>query len=87
MPGTLRHLGLRVQPRGQQLELACLDAPLLDPVEEVLEQGRGDSLAPNAGHGSDSVEAPGEALSKGGRFLRVADLGELLGQDAQLRGA
>ena len=70
----------------EQLEMAGIDASLLDPVEQVCEARRRHVLPPNARHRLDAVETAGEPLSEpsglgGTRRLRAA-----LPQDAELPG-
>lgn len=50
MPGTKRHLGLRVEPFRQKLQLWRGNLPTLDAIEEVLEQRRWDVMATDLRH-------------------------------------
>ncbi len=57
------HLGMAVQPAREQLELPCLDLPLLNALQKVLEEGGRNVLAPDARHcDSDAVEAAGQSF-------------------------
>jgi hypothetical protein len=80
------HLGLAVQPPREELKLAGMDATILDPVKQVLEELGRYVLATDLGHLSDPVEASRHSLFEARRFFAVTGGGKLLGQGAQLAG-
>jgi hypothetical protein len=86
-PLPFGHLGLAVQPPREELKLAGMNAMILDPVKQVLEELWRYVFAEDLGHLSNSVEASSYSLFEARRFFGVTGGGELLAQSAYLAGA
>ena len=73
VPRPARDLGLSVEPFGEPFELACVNASLLDAIQEMGEECRRYVLAACLGHGLDAVEPASDP------FLEARGLGRVRG--------
>ena len=71
VPRPARDLRLSVEPFGEPFELACVNASVLDAIQEMGEERRRYVLAAYLGHGLDSVEPTGDPFSEARGLRRV----------------
>jgi len=71
VPRPARDLRLSVEPFGEPFELACVNASVLDAIQEMGEERRRYVLAAYLGHGLDSVEPTGDPFFEARGLRRV----------------
>ena len=79
-PLSIRNLWCAIKPRSEQHKLVRGDSAILYPVQQMLEQRRREACAPYLGHGSDSVESPGQTFFEFRCFRRIRTFCQLPSQ-------
>ncbi len=88
-PFPFRDFRTCIQPISQGAQLVCCDLTLLDPVQQVLQQGGWKIMPADLRHGSGrgTVKTPADLFSQPGGFLGVRGMGQLFSQTGQLPAA